>query len=760
MSGKRRQNAAVTSLHLSGRTVGCLTCRRRRVKCNRATPVCGACCRLQLKCLSRPAADKYLWMPLNQVDIDSEPHQQHEGRTRDHDGTKTERTTQARRTALSTDEEREFMCQQLLQSTAQMDIDDILSSLRVSAEAGLGAVSSGPFTAFPVQAMDIAPIPHSSSPISPASLPNGPNSNPPCSSSFIDPLCISSGELLHPNDANISVDILNSVLEPGWQDFMLWSSGSGPLSLDFTEGQSSYALNTPEIQPESHIFQLPSPLSVHLPFLQPSQILERIPKDTFSLLGYYGSKILFFHSPFPSHKPPWKIMHHPSVLEITTALLVDAPVQHTQLALLYAILAISSFHMDWYESSDKQPKSGNSLDHINNTESYWWNIGKQFEQKAKVHLQLALRNEFAGSRKAKYKHILMVLCCMVTICVSTGEMDDARCFLLDAERVIRLRGLLKPQLSKKVRLLHNIFLYNRIIEESTFCYTSANQSEFSRARDPNSQTLLFTDDILDPVLLSCNSNGGGIERIRDREPPGIEISLSDQLIANDGVLFEAIYGVPMNLMRLISDTTSLAHDADKQHSSSSPADSQSIASFARSANTLEDLLCGFRCGPVEETHSREHNLAEQPDTSQTAGLRGQPSEHSKVMRYLVSAMHQALLIFFYRRIRKLNSYALQPFVKRTISDLFAFERAKEENNIVAPVICWPGFIAGAEALDEDDRRQFRQWFKQSGRGWRNFDAVGEVVEKFWKSKEQSSSRAGESTWEYFFRKHQVAIICT
>ncbi|KAH8587742.1 fungal-specific transcription factor domain-containing protein [Bisporella sp. PMI_857] len=474
--------------------------------------------------------------------------------------------------------------------------------------------------------------------------------------------------------------------------------------------------------------------------------------------------MLFFHSPFPSHKPPWKIMHHPSVLETTTALLVAAPVKHAQLALLYAILAISSFHIDWCTVSNQkfqsQSQSRNSFDQTNNTRSYWWNIGEQFERDAKLQLQLALKNEFTGPAKAKYKHILMALLCMVTICASTGRMDDARCFLLDAERVIRLRGLLKPQPSKKVRLLHNIFLYNRIIEESTFCYPAMGRSELSSAIEPNTQPFLPANDVVDPALLSHGREGGGNSSVHDRSAAGADLSLSERLIANDGAWFETIYGIPMTLMHLISQTTSLVHEADNQHSISPSADLHFMASFTRRAHTLEDLVCGFRWEPTQVGHGEGHILAEPAAQFQTAYPVGDTSAYSNVMRHLVSAMHQGLLIFFYRRIRNLNSYALQPFVKRTISDLCAFQSAKDKNDIVTPVICWPGFIAGTEALEEEDRQQFRQWFRQSGRGWRNFDTIGEMVENLWKAKEQSGSRASEVTWEHFSRKYQTSIIAT
>jgi hypothetical protein len=173
-----------------------------------------------------------------------------------------------------------------------------------------------------------------------------------------------------------------------------------------------------ELQPAFESLQLMSPTSLHFPFLRSSQILERVPENTFRLLKYYGSKMLFFLSPLPNHKPPWKIMHHPAVLETTVALLTVEPIKQTQLALLYSILSICAFHIDWCATVDSQ-----AGDHIPTNmganRSYWWNVGEQLQHMAKQKLQLALMSEFTGASKAKYKHILMTLLCMVTICVST-----------------------------------------------------------------------------------------------------------------------------------------------------------------------------------------------------------------------------------------------------------------------------------------------------------------------------------------------------
>ena len=52
--------------------VSCITCRRRRVKCDRAIPTCGACKRLSLVCSYKIATPGLYWMPINTVEADTD----------------------------------------------------------------------------------------------------------------------------------------------------------------------------------------------------------------------------------------------------------------------------------------------------------------------------------------------------------------------------------------------------------------------------------------------------------------------------------------------------------------------------------------------------------------------------------------------------------------------------------------------------------------------------------------------------------------
>lgn len=160
-------------------------------------------------------------------------------------------------------------------------------------------------------------------------------------------------------------------------------------------------------------------------------------------------------------------------------------------------------------------------------------------------------------------------------------------------------------------------------------------------------------------------------------------------------------------MNLISQVTSLAHEADQQQPSLSDVNLQLGASFDSRARTLEALICGFKWQPYQKGPSEVRIGTESTGLWHTESPTMQSSTNVDMSPF-VSSMHHVLLIFFYRRIRKLNRYVLQNFVKQTISELFTFQRVKGENNITIPVPCWPGFIAGCEAMEEEYHQRIRQ----------------------------------------------------
>ncbi len=121
-------------------------------------------------------------------------------------------------------------------------------------------------------------------------------------------------------------------------------------------------------------------------------------------------------------------------------------------------------------------------------------------------------------------------------------------------------------------------------------------------------------------------------------------------IQNESSFFEQVYGFPEQLLSFISRTSAVA--SELQASNSSPQAPSSRYDLAQRCKELEDEICSWN----------SYNGIIQDDiddfSSATANL--------AVMPYLITAIHSAVIIYFYRRVRGLNPLLLQSYSEKTI----------------------------------------------------------------------------------------------
>lgn len=229
-------------------------------------------------------------------------------------------------------------------------------------------------------------------------------------------------------------------------------------------------------------------------------------------------------------------------------------------------------------------------------------------------------------------------------------------------------------------MLHQIYLFLRVIEESTYIYPDelargAHKRVHSTRslRYPSLRTYRrFLGDDLDEI------SGGDFE-----------LALLGQ--AQDGSsLFDQIYGIPETLLSLLSHCTALANDISAQKASSS--DLSISHDLAQRSKSLEDQITLWQYEPQQRQNGED-------DESLGA--------NAVIMGNLIRAIHGALSVFFYRRISNLNPSILQGLVDQTIDHLLQCEQEKLNAQLVNCGIAWPGFIAAAEAIGEE--RQSKCW---------------------------------------------------
>lgn len=270
--------------------------------------------------------------------------------------------------------------------------------------------------------------------------------------------------------------------------------------------------------------------------------------------------------------------------------------------------------------------------------------------------------------------------------------------LLQAESFIVQRGAGKAK-SRKVRVLHYIYLYLRVIEESTHIYTGNTQAAPPSLEPEN---MLYPSLRTHSLRLGKDMDalcGGNFESLLFGDCSNIQ---KDE--------FAEIYGFPQQLVSFISRTTYLSN-----------ATSAPSTSLDQQCRQLETGIC--------EWTSPEQTATNADDPFSLLA-------NQIMMPHLISAIHSAIIIFFYRRIRNVHPLMLQHHAEKTISSLEKFETEKRSLCLTNCGIVWPGFMAASEALDEGLRERSRVLLRGCARatGMRNFDVACDVVESVWAMK--------------------------
>jgi arginine metabolism regulation protein II len=302
---------------------------------------------------------------------------------------------------------------------------------------------------------------------------------------------------------------------------------------------------------------------------------------------------------------------------------------------------------------------------------------------------------------------------------------------------ICLRGIPKIYKSRKVRLLHHIYLFLRVIEESTYIY----QQE---TRPP----LGFSLPDKKMMFPSLRTHSLHVGRDLDAYCGGdFEIGLLGETedVGSQQVpsLFEQIYGIPEMLLSFISRTSSLANQIDglRNHSHGPTlTDQQEVQ-----CQTLENEICHW--------NSNIDGLVDNADGSILSANRA-------ILPHLVIAIHSAVIIFFYRRIRRLNPLLLQPHARKVILNLEQAEQKKLGLSVANTGIVWPGFIAAAETTEPDLQERAYKLLRNCARtsGLRNFDVASDFLHDLWTIRRHNGD--SNISWVNLVRDRKSALILT
>ncbi|KAL2419245.1 hypothetical protein ABEF95_002813 [Exophiala dermatitidis] len=487
--------------------------------------------------------------------------------------------------------------------------------------------------------------------------------------------------------------------------------------------------------------------------------------DAETLLSHYDLQVASQLVPIPfCRKCPWK------TLNLTYAIDTLANIRFLRknrpnnacLANLYGVLACSAYH-----------KGSNPT--LNPLRDHWEEIALQSCRLSKLYLKRSIKSELRGAGKVKYKHQMTAILSLLAFALMTGNQEDARCFLLDAENLIRLRGMAKRHISQRVRLLHHVYTWMRVLGESTFLlhdyrnYHSvpdmlklyelapserdvlailSNSHSSSTSQNGPSDPLLYLHDLAD----------GNLEPAKDPNAP----KSSDDI-------YLAVYGVPEIWLRLLAHTTRLANIKDVLEAREDEFERASLLNSLRNrSDQLEDVICSFL--PDDSTHTGL------PGTEKLKDLLRRYSNHPTVHVHMLDALHYALAIYFYRRVRNVNRRVLQGLVDGVIKSLTAFSTATTATSCAEPGRArnvgtpWPAFIAGCEACSAVQRKVLGDWIQHGllTYGSYGFRAAKDMMDVLWNERDEeatkspedllASGRTHQSSWIGLSKEHQLWLM--
>lgn len=319
--------------------------------------------------------------------------------------------------------------------------------------------------------------------------------------------------------------------------------------------------------------------------------------------------------------------------------------------------------------------------------------------------------------------------------------------MIDAERLLRIRGLAKRVISRKARLLHHVYTWFRIVGESTYVLHDYTKTKVLLDKVSTRQTSQRTDDEpstfshtrtgqnarLDDFLrleVSESEEGLDIETPKGREVGLYDIHLEDPR-EDPETMHPCIYGVSETWLTLVSQTTRLANVIDALNHNEKGKNVRIMETLQKRSERLENLVCAFAARtPKICTSTRGQTVGEL-----------KPDWHQAAREHLNRALNSALIIFFYRRVRKVNPWILQCHVDDVILALNKFDKAMSDGKTPGHGTVWPAFMAGCEALGSDRCEKIKAWIERglSTGNSASFKVALDTILELWRLRDTKSS---------------------
>lgn len=463
----------------------------------------------------------------------------------------------------------------------------------------------------------------------------------------------------------------------------------------------------------------PSALTASIPCTITTPTDGPLPKHATFLVQYFSTTIISYLTPIRHEKTPWHILFLPHARDCLALLSLGHMIDHAGMCFFHGILAISALSLAGVHQSDM-----------------WKEQGEAHRQQANRHREIMVRTAYDLPKKYKYKSVLMALQIMGLISTLEGDPATEEYYFLEAEKLIKLRGLGRKN-SRKARLLHHCYAFERLMYEST-CMRGIDFKYRSRvSTDIKSVSVVpYPED----SMAFRPPNWQNLDEEISSQTQSPESDSTDQnneiLGLSPDALYSKVSGLPKHWIILILHIVLLGKEKDAVEQSARSGTLQ-LHEFLSRAKTLERCI-------------NQHIVQAKPPHQETQAV-----ENREALENMLEAIRHSLQIYFYRRIYEVNTSWLQDSVLKVRDCLLRCETLDptcEMSGVVG--LLWASFIASCEAEDLQVQESFSDWYKRAAKRtgmvcWLN---SLELSAKLWD--EKRNTRGTKMTWIDLLRQEQ------
>ncbi|KAI0430313.1 arginine metabolism regulation protein II [Xylaria sp. FL1042] len=431
-----------------------------------------------------------------------------------------------------------------------------------------------------------------------------------------------------------------------------------------------------------------------------------VPGDAVFLLKHYVTNVVNLMTPFGHTRTPWHTLFIPHVKSCLAALTMGEDLSHASLTIFFGTLAVSASSL-----GRMSPAPG----------SIWSKRAKLYGKSARGHCQATLATAYNVPKVTKYKTTLMALLTMTQLYNVTANHQQIDFYFVEAEKFIRLKGLNRPK-SRKVRLLHHCYAFQRVFYESLCVSTNSTHRREVRKVIESSESSIYSIDSLSFHVIPPQWRNLPRDMLSLKS---LEIGENDLHLERPGIwpptLYPEIYGVPEILVFFLSCVIRLSKAKDSSAQQQAFGSGLNIASYLDLAKILETCIKQYQKPHNNTTTEKDPSRANEDPKANGSAL-------------ITSAVQNALDIYFYRKIYDVDASLLQHLVSNVLASL-TLHQCMSSAVAVGGSLClvWPAFIAACEAEDVTVRKAFSEWFENCARtsGLKTFNSTLKAVEEAW-----------------------------